>query len=86
MRLSEVTVDLKSAAGRCLGTAAARPTVGRNVSAIMMHRGGDSLLFDCGEGTQRQMMRFGTGFSVEKTGARYSLAHSVASHIFIVVI
>ncbi|HSJ32803.1 MAG TPA: ribonuclease Z [Longimicrobiales bacterium] len=47
-----------------LGTAAARPTVGRNVSAIMMHRGGDSLLFDCGEGTQRQMMRYGTGFSV----------------------
>jgi len=48
-----------------LGTAAARPTVGRNVSAIMMHRGGDSLLFDCGEGTQRQMMRYGSGFSVD---------------------
>ena len=48
-----------------LGTAAARPTVGRNVSAMMMQRGGDSLLFDCGEGTQRQMMRYGTGFSVD---------------------
>ena len=47
-----------------LGTAAARPTVGRNVSAVMMHRGGDSLLFDCGEGTQRQMMRYGTGFTL----------------------
>ncbi|CAN5685513.1 ribonuclease Z [soil metagenome] len=47
-----------------LGTAASRPTVGRNVSAVMIHRGGDSLLFDCGEGTQRQMMRFGTGFAV----------------------
>jgi ribonuclease Z len=47
-----------------LGTAASRPTVGRNVSALMMQRGGDSLLFDCGEGTQRQMMRFGTGFAV----------------------
>jgi len=47
-----------------LGTAASRPTVGRNVSAVMIHRGGDSLLFDCGEGTQRQMMRYGTGFSV----------------------
>lgn len=47
-----------------LGTAAARPTVGRNVSGIMIQRGGDSLLFDCGEGTQRQMMRYGTGFSV----------------------
>jgi ribonuclease Z len=48
-----------------LGTAASRPTVGRNVSAVMVHRGGDSLLFDCGEGTQRQMMRFGTGFAID---------------------
>lgn len=47
-----------------LGTSASRPTVGRNVSALMMQRGGDHLLFDCGEGTQRQMMRFGTGFAV----------------------
>jgi ribonuclease Z len=47
-----------------LGTAASRPTVGRNVSALMMQREGDSLLFDCGEGTQRQMMRYGTGFTV----------------------
>ena len=52
-----------------LGTAAACPTAGRNVSAISVHRGGDSLrgsdsiLLDCGEGTQRQIMRFGTGFS-----------------------
>lgn len=47
-----------------LGTAASRPTVGRNVSALMMQREGELLLFDCGEGTQRQMMRFGTGFAV----------------------
>lgn len=47
-----------------LGTAAARPTVGRNVSAIAVHREGETLLFDCGEGTQRQMMRYGTGFAV----------------------
>jgi ribonuclease Z len=47
-----------------LGTAASRPTVGRNVSAVMIQRGGESLLFDCGEGTQRQMMRYGTGFAV----------------------
>ena len=46
-----------------LGTAAARPTVGRNVSALTIQREGDVMLFDCGEGTQRQMMRFGTGFS-----------------------
>ena len=46
-----------------LGTAAARPTVGRNVSSLLVQREGDVLMFDCGEGTQRQMMRFGTGFS-----------------------
>lgn len=47
-----------------LGTAASRPTVARNVSAIAIQREGDQLLFDCGEGTQRQMMRFGTGFAL----------------------
>lgn len=47
-----------------LGTAAARPTVGRNVSGLAVQREGDLMLFDCGEGTQRQMMRFGTGFAV----------------------
>ncbi|MBI3082370.1 MAG: ribonuclease Z [Gemmatimonadetes bacterium] len=47
-----------------LGTAASRPTVGRNVSAVLVNREGELLLFDCGEGTQRQMMRFATGFSV----------------------
>src|SRR5215203_5318098 len=47
-----------------LGTAAARPTVSRNVSSIMAQREGELLMFDCGEGTQRQMMRYGTGFAV----------------------
>ena len=46
-----------------LGTAAARPTVGRNVSSLLVQREGDVMMFDCGEGTQRQMMRYGTGFS-----------------------
>lgn len=48
-----------------LGTAAARPTVGRNVSALAVQREGVVMLFDCGEGTQRQMMRYATGFSVD---------------------
>ncbi len=47
-----------------LGTSASRPTVRRNVSAIAIQRESDLLLFDCGEGTQRQMMRYGTGFRV----------------------
>lgn len=47
-----------------LGTAAARPTVRRNVSGLAVQREGDLFLFDCGEGTQRQMMRYGSGFGV----------------------
>ena len=47
-----------------LGTAASRPTVARNVTSILIAREGELLMFDCGEGTQRQMMRFATGFTV----------------------
>ena len=50
---------------RLLGTSASRPTVERNVSALAVHREGETLLFDCGEGTQRQMMRYGIPFSLE---------------------
>jgi ribonuclease Z len=46
-----------------LGTSAARPTVERGVSSIALQREGEMVLFDCGEGTQRQMMRYGVGFS-----------------------
>jgi ribonuclease Z len=47
-----------------LGTSAARPTVERSVSALAVVREGETLLFECGEGTQRQMMRYGVGFSL----------------------
>src|SRR5713101_9211810 len=47
-----------------LGTSAARPTVERNVSAMALMREGETLLFECGEGTQRQMMRYGTSFAL----------------------
>lgn len=47
-----------------LGTSAAVPTAARNLSGLFLKRGGDAFLFDCGEGTQRQMIRFGTGFSL----------------------
>src|SRR2546422_4586149 len=40
-----------------LPISAARPTVERNVSDLAIHREGETLLFECGEGTQRQMMR-----------------------------
>ncbi len=48
---------------RFLGTAASRPTVERGVSALAVIREGETFLFDCGEGTQRQMMRYGIAFS-----------------------
>jgi len=40
-----------------LGTAGATPTVDRGSPAILLARGGERLLIDCGEGTQRQLMR-----------------------------
>ena len=49
-----------------LGTSAARPTVERNVSSLALQREGDTLLFDCGEGTQRQMMRYGVSFALSE--------------------
>jgi ribonuclease Z len=44
-----------------LGTAGSLPTPDRNPSAVLINREGKLILFDCGEGTQRQMMRARTG-------------------------
>lgn len=49
---------------RFLGTSASRPTIERNVSSIALVREGETLLIDCGEGTQRQMMRYGVSFAL----------------------
>jgi ribonuclease Z len=40
-----------------LGTGASVPSARRSTAAVLVARGGDRLLFDCGEGTQRQMQR-----------------------------
>ena len=53
-----------SLAVKFLGTSAARPTVERGVSSIVVVREGETILFDCGEGTQRQMMRYGVSFAL----------------------
>src|SRR5437588_12902774 len=53
-----------SLAVRFLGTSASRPTVERNVSSVAIIREGETLMFDCGEGTQRQMMRYGITFAL----------------------
>jgi ribonuclease Z len=49
---------------RFLGTSASRPTVERNVASLAVMREGETLLFDCGEGTQRQMMRYHVSFAL----------------------
>jgi ribonuclease Z len=40
-----------------IGTAGSAPTARRSLPATIVRRGGDRLLFDCGEGTQRQLLR-----------------------------
>jgi ribonuclease Z len=47
-----------------LGTGGTLPTTNRNPSAIFINREGETMLFDCGEGTQQQMMRAKTGMKV----------------------
>ena len=44
-----------------LGTAGSMPTAQRAPAALLVRRGGDRLLFDCAEGTQRQLLRSGIG-------------------------
>lgn len=59
-----------------LGTSAAQPTMRRNLAGLALRHGGELLLFDCGEGTQRQMIAFGTGFDV----AAIFFSHFHADH------
>jgi ribonuclease Z len=40
-----------------LGTAGSSPTAARGLPATLVRRGGERLLFDCGEGTQRQLLQ-----------------------------
>jgi ribonuclease Z len=44
-----------------LGTAGSMPTARRAPTALLVRRGGDRLLIDCAEGTQRQLMRSSIG-------------------------
>jgi ribonuclease Z len=40
-----------------IGTAGSAPSARRALPATLIRRGGDRLLFDCGEGTQRQLLK-----------------------------
>jgi ribonuclease Z len=44
-----------------LGTSGSMPTAQRAPAALLLRRGGDRLLFDCAEGTQRQLLRSSVG-------------------------
>jgi ribonuclease Z len=44
-----------------LGTSGSAPTARRSPPSLLVRRGGERLLFDCGEGTQRQLLRSTVG-------------------------
>ena len=61
-----------------LGTAASVPSAERGLPSILVGAGSDRILIDCGEGTQRQMFRAGTGF---RRLRRVLLTHAHLDHI-----
>jgi ribonuclease Z len=61
-----------------LGTSAAAPSIRRNLSAHVVLHKEYRFLVDCGEGTQRQLLKSGLGF---KRLNRILLTHSHLDHI-----
>ncbi len=61
-----------------VGTGGSLPTPRRGLPAVLLRRGADRILFDCGEGTQRQILRSGLGFKRLDT---VLLTHGHLDHI-----
>lgn len=61
-----------------LGTSAAAPSVYRGLSSIAVLAGEQRFLVDCGEGTQRQILRSGIGF---KRLNRIFITHAHLDHL-----
>ena len=61
-----------------LGTGGSIPTPKRALSSIAVRRQNELLLFDCGEGTQRQMIQTGIGFHRE---AKVFVTHMHGDHV-----
>lgn len=61
-----------------LGTSGSAPTKARNLPAVALEHEGEVLLFDCGEGTQRQIMQFSVNIS--KINSIF-LTHAHGDHI-----
>jgi ribonuclease Z len=61
-----------------LGTSASVPSAERNHPGLLVEAGGDRILVDCGEGTQRQLLRSGAGF---RRLDRLLLTHGHFDHV-----
>lgn len=61
-----------------LGTAGSIPTPTRSLPAIAIIRLGELIIFDCGEGVQRQMVKAGLGFN-KKT--KIFITHMHGDHV-----
>jgi ribonuclease Z len=62
-----------------LGTGGSFPTKERNVGSVALQVGGDIILFDCGEGTQRQLLYTALSFMKIK---RIYISHLHGDHFF----
>lgn len=61
-----------------LGTSASVPSAERNHPGLLVVAGGKRILVDCGEGTQRQLLRSGAGF---RRLDRLLLTHGHFDHV-----
>src|SRR6516164_8537000 len=61
-----------------LGTSASVPSAERNHSGLLIEAGSQRILVDCGEGTQRQLLRSGAGF---RRLDRLLLTHGHFDHV-----
>ena len=67
-----------------LGTAASAPTAARGTAATLVRRGGDRLLVDCGEGTQRQLLRSDVGLvDLEQVFLTHLHSDHVLAHVWL---
>jgi ribonuclease BN (tRNA processing enzyme) len=61
-----------------LGTSASVPSAERNHPSLLVEAGGQRIMVDCGEGTQRQLLRSGSGF---RRLDRLLLTHGHFDHV-----
>ena len=61
-----------------LGTSASVPSADRSHPSLLVEGGGRRIMVDCGEGTQRQLLRSGVGF---RRLDRLLLTHGHFDHV-----